>query len=117
MEIVTFVSARNPAALVNPYDRFIIDLKMESKKILATMLEYGLTSNDDRAPKEKIAQWANLPYGVVKRSTEKGEIRTAEEKAGFTVIKSKPSGKGGTWLTPEGVEVAKRIDRKILSHK
>lgn len=111
-KVVKAMAAVDPATLVDRYQRAVDAMGTDSKKILRVMLENGATSSADRITRAQIAEWSGLADGIVKRRIE-GEIRRTESKFAFTMIDAVEG--GGSWLMPEGVEVARRVNPKILT--
>jgi hypothetical protein len=111
-KVVKAMAAADPATLVDRYQRAVDVISTVSKKILRVMLDNGATSSGDRITRAQIAEWSGLDDGKVKRRIE-GEIRRTGLKFGFKIIDAVSA--GGSWLMPEGIEVARRVSPKILT--
>lgn len=111
-ENVRAMAAADPATLVDRYQRAADSMSTISKKILRVMLNNNATSSGDKITRAQIAEWIGVDDGMVKRRIE-GEIRRTESEFAFTMIDAVQA--GGSWLTPEGVEVARRVSPKILT--
>lgn len=111
--LVNAVRVADSAALVDKYQRAADALSLNGKKIIAFLMANDAHRESDAAPRRLIVDDKNLRLSEpqVKAAIEHHIPRVAAQ-LGAAIICGKPS--RGTWLTPEGVEVAKRIDKKIL---
>jgi hypothetical protein len=110
--IVDAMRAADTAALVDKYQRAADGMSSAGRKVVRVMLDYNATREIDAMTRSGIVDATSLPESQVKNVMET-EIPRVAAALGARLHDSKPS--HGTWLTPEGVEVAKRISQKILS--
>lgn len=83
------------------------------RKIIVKMLENNATKQSDGVTRAEIEQLVGLTFCEVKVAIER-DIKLASACLGTKIIEAKPN--HGSWLTAAGVEVAKRVNQKIVKH-
>jgi hypothetical protein len=111
-EIVARVKTEDPAALVDRYQRAAAAMNANARKVVASLARNNATKQGDSFTRADIEEDTGLSPPQVKAAIEV-ELRRVSEILGAAIIDSKAS--HGSWLSPEGIELAKRIDQRILN--
>jgi hypothetical protein len=109
--IVEQMKATDPASLIDRYQRAADAMSANGRKVVAGLFNYGATKQSDATTRSVIEEETGLSTPQVKAAIEV-EIRRVSATMGDDIIESKAS--FGTWLSEAGVEVARRIDSRIL---
>lgn len=109
--VVERMQAADPLSVADKYQRAAQAMSSNARRIVACLSQNHARMESDAITRRDLADETGLSDPQVKAAIEH-ELRRVEAQLGATIIESKPS--RGTWLSPEGVEVAKRIDAKIL---
>jgi hypothetical protein len=93
------------------YQRAADGMNGNARKIIVGLFKYGATKQADATTRSEIENLTKLSAPQVKAAIE-GEIRRASASLGAALLQGKSS--FGTWLSAAGIEVAKRINTKIV---
>jgi hypothetical protein len=93
------------------YQRAADGMNASARKILVVMISNGATKQSDYMTRSLIEELTGLSQPQVKAAIE-GDIRRASATLGADILQTKVA--LGTWLSSAGIEVANRIDAKIV---